>query len=160
MPRNTEITSITWSQAVPYAARQGFTDVTASAGAPFKSVVSAGRSRREIELSETWSDAIESMLAWRLNADVFEETFRPAAEIIDTAIDFAWDQASRFTDAPSSIVPGGNGTLVFEWHGSVEALTIEFVEQGRARVALFTSNRIIKRGLMTRNPANRRLEMQ
>lgn len=106
-----------------------------------------------------WDDACERMLDWRGNPGQFNEEDEPSIEILDTAIDFAVDERTRGGPAPTIIIPSGNGKVAFEWHYRRSTMIIEFVGRGHAKYTRFADGRVIEKGVLSRNPQTRKLEL-
>lgn len=106
-----------------------------------------------------WDDACERMLAWRMDPGQFDEDDEPCIEILDTAIDFAVDERTGGGPAPTIVIPSGDGKIAFEWHYRRSTMIIEFVGRGRAKYTKFADGRVIDKGVLTRNPESRKLEL-
>ena len=112
-----------------------------------------------------WRQAIDQMLHWRsmrAKAVVLEDDM-PAPEIVDTAIDFAYDQLNSDTgaSAPDSVVPSGAGRIAMEWNGGGETQIIEFTGSGVATYTIFNiEGKIAQRGFLQRNPHSRQMELR
>jgi len=106
-----------------------------------------------------WDDACERMLAWRSGSEHFDADDEPTLEILDTAIDFAVDERTSGGPAPTIIIPSGDGKVAFEWHHRRGTMVIEFVGRGRAKYTKFADGRVIDKGVLTRNPQTRKLEL-
>lgn len=67
--------------------------------------------------SDTWSQCRDELLAIRaLDEDWDGQGAKaPSAALVDSAIQLAEILRQRGVDAPCRIVPGVNGTVIFEW---------------------------------------------
>lgn len=109
--------------------------------------------------AELWCNAVERMLAWRSHPERFEPDDAPTIEVLDTAIDYAEDERGRSGPAPTSIVPSGDGRVAFEWCDRGSTMIVEFVGRGRARYTIIDAGKVVKKGVLVRNPLSRKLEL-
>ena len=77
--------------------------------------------------SDRWSCRIDELLAIRSLADDWDgqAAKAPSTELVDSALVLAVAFRRGGAEAPSRIVPGVNGTLVFEWQAGEEYCEIE-----------------------------------
>jgi hypothetical protein len=76
---------------------------------------------------DLWSCRIDELLAIRSLADDWDgqAAKAPSTELVDSALVLAVAFRRGGAEAPSRIVPGVNGTLVFEWQAGEEYCEIE-----------------------------------
>ena len=89
--------------------------------------------------SENWQRRIENLEAFRTYQDDWDGqgAEAPTAELVQSAIHLASILRQAKIDAPSCVVPGVNGTVVFEWQSEDGAyLEIEITEPYRADACL------------------------
>ncbi|MBI1374287.1 MAG: hypothetical protein GC159_16345 [Phycisphaera sp.] len=135
-----------------------------TAGTPADALASSVRQDTIIcqQKANDWQQAVDVLLGWKSSPDQFDPEDRPDAAILDTAIDYAFDQ-SRFEDgdvAPDSIIPSGSGRVAMEWNDGQETVIIDFVGRGVARYTLFKQGRVQAKLVLRRNPESRQLELQ
>ncbi len=108
-----------------------------------------------------WKQAIDQMLAWKKAAAVDNLEDLPTNEIVDTAIDYAYEQAGSSTRAPDSVVPSGGGRIAMEWNDKGETMILEFVDLGIATCTIIKpTGKLVERHQLIRNPRSRKLELQ
>jgi hypothetical protein len=147
--------SATRSVSRPYVDTGGTTGAALSAGP-------MGPTREEL-----WRDAIDCMLRWSSDPDIFAPTDLPDPAVLESAMDLAfdlWDQeeerprATRWA-APTSIVPSGDGRIAFEWNNKDETVIVEIVGAGSATATVFQAGKVVEHGPLQRNPLTRKIEM-
>lgn len=111
---------------------------------------------------ELWKSAINQLLAWRKAPKEGDSGDAPCSDIVDSAIDFAFDQIEgEYVRAPDSMVPSGAGRIAMEWNGEEGTVILEFVETGTASYTRFGRNgKILESHFLKRNPASRQLELR
>lgn len=139
--------SITWTPLIPY----GITH-----GAPPETLAS-----QEVGDDQAfWDEVIEDMLSWLSDPSIFDPEDQPDKEILETALDYAYDQRSVSASVPSNVVPSGSGRIAFEWYAGDDAEIVEFIELGKAILTRFKGNRVIEVSHLFRNPQSRKLEKE
>jgi len=107
-----------------------------------------------------WCTAIDEMLSWKINSDYFEPEDQPSHDILEAAIDFAYDQICEGGPAPASIVPSGNGRIAMEWNEGNSTVVVEFIGLGFANYNVFVGQKLTINEQLTRNPLSRKLELR
>lgn len=77
--------------------------------------------------NDFWSCRIDELLAIRSLADDWDgqAAKAPSTELVDSALVLAQAFGRGGAEAPSRIVPGVNGTVIFEWQAGEEYCEIE-----------------------------------
>jgi hypothetical protein len=77
--------------------------------------------------SDFWNSRIDELLAIRSLADDWDGqgAKAPSTELVDSALVLAQAFRRGGAEAPSRIVPGVNGTVIFEWQAGEEYCEIE-----------------------------------
>lgn len=91
-----------------------------------------------------WSKRIEDLEAIRNYQNDWDGqgATAPSPELVESAVSLAQMLAQRRVDAPSCIVPGVNGTVVFEWQGENGSyVEIEVTAPDRADACLIVSGK-------------------
>ena len=141
------IASITWMETVQYPVTRG-TPADALA-------------TREVDEDQTlWMEIIEAMLSWRSDSSRFDPADRPDEDILDSAIDYAFDQIPGGAPAPSNVVPSGSGRVAFEWNAGDDAAIVEFIDRGIAMFTRFVGDRVESKVRLVHNPRSRKLEIE
>jgi len=140
--------SITWiSPIIPYGITHGaLPDALAS---------------QEVSDDQTlWNEVIEDMLSWLSDSSIFDPEDRPDKDILETALDSAYDQRSVSAPVPSNVVPSGSGRIAFEWYVGNDAEIVEFIGLGKAIYTKFEGDRVVETSYLFRNPQSRKLEKE
>jgi len=84
-----------------------------------------------------WSRRVDELRAMRLLEDDWDgqAAKAPSAELVDSAVALALRRAGA--ELPSRIVPGVNGTVIFEWQAGEEYCEIEVTRPFHAECLRF-----------------------
>lgn len=94
--------------------------------------------------TQTWEERIQELETFRSYQHDWDGqgAEAPSSELMDSAVNLAQQLVQKGIDAPSCVVPGVNGTVVFEWQGENGSyLEIEVVAANRADGCLIVPGR-------------------
>lgn len=97
------------------------------------------------KIRSEWKNIIDhKLIEWGWQPEIFEEEGLVAilCQIISEACEFCDKQASRNTPAPLSVVPNGDGGIVFEWKEGSYFRTIEFLADGSKEDCRFIDSKL------------------
>ncbi len=110
--------------------------------------------------AEHWQTLIDELLRWKGEAtSLFDASFVPSSEVIETSIDFALDVQSQDDPAPRSVAPSGDGKIAFEWRAGPRTMLVEVLAAGLIEYTEFSGDRVVEEGVYRRDPRTRRLEL-
>lgn len=97
---------------------------------------------------DAWNQIIEyKLIEWAVNPESIEEDGleMPSREIITEACKFSKQMSREAIPAPISVVPNGDGGIVFEWRDGHIFETIEIYADGLKEYCLFVNSRLRQR---------------
>lgn len=106
-----------------------------------------------VDQSDLWAGAIDHLLGW-MSDDGSDRA------LLQSAIDFAWDQNEAGESPPSSIVVADDGEVAFEWRSGREIVTITILEPGAAEYTRWRNNRVVEEAILHRDPQTRKIQLR
>lgn len=91
--------------------------------------------------AQVWAQVCEQIESWRQNPDWFDPEDRPDPAILQTAIEFASDQAYE-AEVPSHVAPSGEGRIIFAWQSRTTTFSIEILSRYEAEGLYFDRGKI------------------
>ncbi len=107
-----------------------------------------------------WQTVVDQFTAWKQDPEILEDDGiePPAAGILQNARDFAAALRTRGIEAPTTVIPNGDGGLVLRWKDGEVQWTVEFEDDGFVESYLTVGNKVrCRHGLQSAALSNHEL---